>query len=169
MASISSAGSLTIPAAQPARRQAERSVSATETELTVKKEQQVERANDNQGRGTSDQIREKTENTSPSSVAQADDEKSAGEQQKIEAAQQEAQRAEFNQQAGNVRDTEPDDVRPPSSNDDSQIQADSSQSESDESQAVEVLQEENPAIDIFNQTQNVNAQSRQGQAVNQFA
>jgi hypothetical protein len=162
MASISSAGSLTIPAAQPARRQAERSVSATETELTVKKEQQVERADDNQGRGTSDQIREKAENTSPSSVAQADDEKSAGEQQKIEAAQQEAQRAEFNQQAGNVRDTEPDDVRPPSSNDDTQA-------EDNESQSVEIIQEENPAIDIFNQTQNVNAQSRQGQAVNQFA
>jgi hypothetical protein len=162
MASISSAGNITIPVAQPARRQAERSVSATETELTVKKEQQVERADDNQGRGTSDQIREKAENTSPSSVAQADDEKSAGEQQKIEAAQQEAQRAEFNQQAGNVRDTEPDDVRPPSSNDDTQA-------EDNKSQSVEIIQEENPAIDIFNQTQNVNAQSRQGQAVNQFA
>ncbi len=171
MASISSAGSLTIPAAQPARRQAERSVSATETELTVKKEQQVERANDNQGRGTSDQIREKTENTSPSSVAQADDEKSAGEQQKIEAAQQEAQRAEFNQQAGNVRDTEPDDVRPPSS-EPTQPSAVENNEPAIEAEAVVVqrdaLAAENLAINTFNQLQNIDAAPRQGQELNQF-
>lgn len=183
MAPISSAGSFAIPAAQPARRQAESSVSATETELTVKQEQQVQRVDDNQSRGSSDQVRENAEKPSSPPVAQADDEKSAGEQQKIEAAQQEAQRAEFNQQAGNVRDTEPDDVRPPSSDTDSSraesprsdspradsAQIDEPQSKETEPQAVEVLQEDSPAIDIFKQTQNINAQSRQGQAINQFA
>jgi hypothetical protein len=87
-------------------------------------------------------------------VAQADDEKSAGEQQKIEAAQQEAQRAEFDQQAGNVRETEPNDVRPPSNTDTVQ---------------VETLQADNPAIDIFVQLQNIDSPPRQGQEVNRFA
>ncbi len=176
MTSISSAGSLAIPAAQPARRQAERPVQATETELTVQQEQKVQRADDNQSRGSSEQAKAvnetASENQSPSSVAQADNVKSAGEQQKIEAAQQEAQRAEFDQQAGNVRDTEPNDVRPPSSSDSSSAQNDSSQNASNSEQPsqteVEPVQEDNPAIAIFNQLQNVNASPRQGQELNQF-
>ena len=189
MASISSAGSFAIPAAQPARRQAESSEKATETELTVKKEQQVQRASDEQGRGSSEQVREvkaTTENISSPSVTQADDKKSAeqqsqqrqaeqqlanGEQQKIEAAQQEAQRAEFNQQAGNVRETEPNDVRPPSSN-----SAQAAQPSLDEKDIPETtlltrdsLSSENPAIDTFNQFQNINDAPRQGQELNQFA
>ena len=173
MTSISSAGSLAIPAAQPARRQAERSVQAPETELTVQQEQKVQGADGNQGRGSSEQaktvIETPTEKQSSSSVAPADNVKSAGEQQKIEAAQQEAQRAEFDQQAGNVRDTEPDDVRPPSStsSDRNEERVETAKKESEAE--VEVLQDENPAIAIFNQLQNVNASPRQGQEINQFA
>jgi hypothetical protein len=95
-------------------------------------------------------------------VTQADDENSAGEQQKIEAAQQEAQRAEFDQQAGNVRKTEPNDVRPPSN------------SERDDSDSIDVIRAEpikaeNPAIDTFTQLQNISNPPRQGQEINQFA
>lgn len=197
MAPISSAGSFAIPVAQPARRQGERSVTPTETELTVKQEQQVQRASDEQGRGSSEQIKDApvkatTENISSSSVTQADDKKSAeqqsekrlaeqqqanGEQQKIEAAQQEAQRAEFNQQAGNVRETEPNDVRPPSSTStESSIQTQPSQIEEIEAnkEAETVLltrdnfSSENPAIETFNQLQNFDAPPRQGQELNQF-
>ncbi len=164
MTSISSAGSFAIPATQPARRQTEASDSVTETELTAQQEQQVQ-ADDNQGRGTSGQVNSVSEtepvNQTPPSVAQADNATSAGEQQKIEAAQQEAQRAEFDQQAGNVRKTEPDAVRPPSSDDTAE---DNQQAE------VEVLQEENnPAIEVFNRLQNIDADPRQGQELNQFA
>ncbi len=81
MATISSAGNFTIPAAQPSRRQAERSVTATESEKAVKQEQQVQRVND--------------EKSSKASSSQQTNE----EQQRIEVAQQEAQRAEFDQQA----------------------------------------------------------------------
>ena len=158
MTSISSAGSFAIPATQPARRQTDGSDSVSETELTVQQEQQVQ-ADDNQGRGTSGQVNSaleaEPENQTPPSVVQADNATSAGEQQKIEAAQQEAQRAEFDQQAGNVRETEPDAVRPPSSNNDS---------EQDNQQAeVETLQEDNnPAIEVFNRLQNIDAAPRQG-------
>lgn len=171
MTSISSAGSLAIPAAQPARRQAERSVQAPETELTVQQEQKVQGADGNQSRGSSEQantvIETTTEKQSSSSVAPADNVKSAGEQQKIEAAQQEAQRAEFDQQAGNVRDTEPDDVRPPSSTD-SEANSESDDVSSEKSE-IEALQDESPEIAIFNQLQNINASPRQGQEINQFA
>jgi hypothetical protein len=186
MAPISSAGSFAIPAAQPARRQAEFSEKATETELTVKKEQQVQRASDEQGRGSSEQIREvkaTAENISSPSVTQADDKKSAeqqseqrqaeqqlanGEQQKFEAAQQEAQRAEFNQQAGTVRESEPNDVRPPSS-----ISAQAALDEKDTPETTfltrDSLSSENSAINTFNQFQNIDAPPRQGQELNQFA
>ena len=186
MAPISSAGSFVIPAAQPARRQAERSVTATETELTVKQEQQVQRASDNQGRGSFEQIKEvkaTSENISSPSVTQADEKKSAeqqreqrqaeqqlanGEQQKIEVAQQEAQIAEFDQRAGNVRETEPNDVRPPSL-----IPTQSSQDENKELTTVLLTRDnqssENLAIDTFNQFQNIDAPPRQGQELNQFA
>ncbi|MBL4797785.1 MAG: hypothetical protein JKY50_10265 [Oleispira sp.] len=189
MASISSAGSFAIPAAQPARRQADTSVKATETELTVKQEQQVQRASDEQGRGSSEQIKDgkaTTEKPSSSSVTQADDKKSAeqqkeqrlaeqqradGEQQKIEAAQQEAQIAEFDQRAGNVRETEPNDVRPPSS--DSAQDAQRSQDEQEQPETVVLtrdnLSSENTAIETFNQFQNIDAAPRQGQELNQFA
>jgi hypothetical protein len=170
MTSISSAGSFAIPATQPARRQAESSDSVTETELTVQQEQQVQ-ADDNQGRGTSGQVNSalatESDNQTPPSVVQTDNATSVGEQQKIEAAQQEAQRAEFDQQAGNVRETEPNAVRPPSS------QSDSDQSESDQASAataeVSPLQEDDPAIAIFNRLQNIDAPPRQGQELNQFA
>jgi hypothetical protein len=147
MAPISSAGSFAIPAAQPARRQAESSETATETELTVKKQEQVQRASDEQSRGSSEQVKE------------ADDNKSAEqqrEQQKIEAARQEAQRAEFDQQAGNVRETEPNDVRPPSSKPETAVLIQDN------------LASENPAIETFNQFQNIDAAPRQGQELNQF-
>ena len=167
MTSISSAGSLAIPAAQPARRQAERPVQATETELTVQQEQKVQRADDNQSRGSSEQAKAVNETTSgkqsPSSVAQADNAKSAGEQQKIEAAQQEAQRAEFDQQAGNVRDTEPNDVRPPSN-----FEANTSEP-ADEVVQLEPIKADKPGIETFTQLQNFDSPSRQGQEINQFA
>jgi hypothetical protein len=188
MASISSAGSFAIPAAQPARRQAEPSSSVTETELTVKQEQQVQRASDEQSRGSSEQVKTTTENPTSSSVTQADDKKSAeqqkeqrqaeqqladGEQQKIEVAQQEAQRAEFNQQAGNVRDTEPDDVRSPSSTSTQPSQAENNQPAIEAEEEVVAVQRdnlasENPAINTFNQFQNIDAAPRQGQELNQF-
>ena len=163
MTSISSAGSFAIPATQPARRQTDGSDSVSETELTVQQEQQVQ-ADDNQGRGTSGQVNSaleaEPENQTPPSVVQADNATSAGEQQKIEAAQQEAQRAEFDQQAGNVRETEPNDVRPPSS------EANSEQASLDQ---ISPLQEDDPAIAIFNRLQNIDAPPRQGQELNQFA
>ncbi|MFT4763173.1 MAG: hypothetical protein ACI9OH_000258 [Oleispira sp.] len=154
MAPISSAGSLTIPAAQPPRSQAERSAPAAKIEETAQQEKQLQRASDEQSRVASEQEKATSQNQVSPSVAQADDEKSAGEQQKIEAAQQEAQRAEFDQQAGNVRETEPNDVRPPSNTDTVQ---------------VETLQADNPAIDIFVQLQNIDSPPRQGQEVNRFA
>ena len=188
MASISSVGSFAIPAAQPARRQAETSVKATETELTVKQEQQVQRVSDEQRRGSSEQIKDEkatTENPSSSSVTQADDNKSAeqqreqrqaeqqlanGEQQKIEAAQQEAQIAEFDQRAGNVRETESNDVRPPSSIP-SQDAPPTDEQEQPESVVItrDNLSSENAAIETFNQFQNIDAPPRQGQELNQFA
>jgi hypothetical protein len=173
MSSISSAGSSAIPAAQPTRRQAERSVQATETELTLKQEQKVQGADDNQSRGTSEQaktvIETPTEKPSSPSVTPADNVKSAGEQQKIEAAQQEAQRAEFDQQAGSVRDTEPNDVRPLSSNSSDSNEGSKKASKIDRQIEVEPLQNDSPAIALFNQLQNVNESPRQGREINQFA
>jgi len=180
MASISSAGSFTIPAAQPARRQAERSVSATETELTVKQEQQVQRVDDNQSRKASEQANKIENKQASSSLAQAEDKKSAeqlqakqrledGEQQKIEAAQQEAQRAEFDQQAGNVRETEPNDVRPPSSSESPSTEQIEQDEKDIEITNTTLLQADSPAIDTFKQLQNFDAPSRQGQGINQFA
>lgn len=162
MAPISSAGTLTIPAAQPPRSQAKRPAPAAEIEETAQQQKQLQRASDEQGQRTSEQVKTTAENPSSPSVAQADDTKSAGEQQKIEAAQQEAQRAEFDQQAGNVRASEPNDVRPPSD------------TELDTSDAIDVVKAEpipadNPAIDTFTQLQNINNPSRQGQEINQFA
>ena len=162
MAPISSAGSLTIPAAQPPRSQAERSAPAAKIEETAQQEKQLQRASDEQSRVASEQEKATSQNQVSPSVAQADDEKSAGEQQKIEAAQQEAQRAEFDQQAGNVRETEPNDVRPPSN-------LKSETSDSAEVVKIEPLQAENPAIDIFVQLQNIDSPPRQGQEVNRFA
>jgi hypothetical protein len=152
MAPISSAGSF-IPAAQPPRSRAERSAPAAKIEETAQQEKQLQRASDEKAT---------SQNQVPPSVVQADDKKSAGEQQKIEAAQQEAQRAEFDQQAGNVRETEPNDVRPPSN-------LKSETSDSAEVVKIEPLQTENPAIDIFVQLQNIDSPPRQGQEVNRFA
>ena len=162
MAPISSAGSSIISAAQPPRSQAERSAPAAKIEDTAQQEKQIQRASDEQSRRSSEQVKATDENSAPPSVTQADDKKSAGEQQKIEAAQQEAQRAEFDQQAGNVRKTEPNDVRPPSN------------SERDDSDSIEVIRAEpikaeNPAIDTFTQLQNISNPPRQGQEINQFA
>jgi len=163
MAPISSAGSsssIIIPAAQPPRSQAERSAPAAKIEEAAQQEKQLQRASDDQGRRSSEQVKVDVEKPASPPVAQADDENSAEAQQKIEVAQQEAQRAEFDQQAGNVRTSEPNDVRPPSDSFDTK--------EAPEAE-VELLQKENPAIEIFNQLQNVNAASRQGQGINQFA
>ncbi|MGK0248527.1 MAG: hypothetical protein ACI910_001259 [Oleispira sp.] len=162
MAPISFAGSTTIPAAQPPRSQAERSAPAAKVEDTAQQEKQIQRANDEQGRRSSEQVKATDENSASPSVTQADDKKSAGEQQKIEAAQQEAQRAEFDQQAGNVRKTEPNDVRPPSN-----FKAETV--DSAPVVKVEPLQAENAAIEIFVQLQNIDNPSRQGQEVNRFA
>jgi hypothetical protein len=162
MAPISSAGNSTILAAQPPRSQAERSAPATKVEDTAQQEKQIQRANDEQGRRSSEQVKATNENSASSSVTQADDKKSAGEQQKIEAAQQEAQRAEFDQQAGNVRKTEPNDVRPSSN-----FKAETV--DYAEVVKVEPLQAENVAIEIFVQLQNINNPPRQGQEVNRFA
>jgi hypothetical protein len=161
MASISSAGNFTIPAAQPSRRQAERSVTATESEKAVKQEQQVQRVND-----------EKSAQANASQQA-------SGEQQKIEVAQQEAQRAEFDQQAGNVRNAEPNDVRP-SSQTIQLSQTDSATSEQTQNKRTDNARVESnnvqretasankSAIDTFNQFQNINAAPRQGQELNRF-
>jgi hypothetical protein len=168
MTSISSTGNLSLPAAQPARRQAERSVQATETKLTVQQEQEVQGAGDKRSRGSSEQAKAVIENTSEKqtspSVTQADIVKSAGEQQKNEAAQQEAQRAEFDQQAGIVRKTEPNDVRPPSSDN-----TDNPQPDNSPQVELVALQENSPAIEVFKQLQNINADPRQGKGINQFA
>ena len=144
MAPISSAGSFAIPAAQPPRSQAERSAPAAETEKVAQQEKQLQRASDEESRRSSEQVI------------------SAGEQQKIEAAQQEAQRAEFDQQAGNVRDTEPNDVRPPSN-------FEANTSEIDEIVKLEPIKADKPGIETFTQLQNFDSPSRQGQEINQFA
>jgi hypothetical protein len=102
-------------------------------------------------------------------VTPADNVKSAGEQQKIEAAQQEAQRAEFDQQAGSVRDTEPNDVRPLFSNSSDSNEGSKKASKIDRQIEVEPLQNDSPAIALFNQLQNVNESPRQGREINQFA
>jgi hypothetical protein len=162
MAPISSAGSSIISAAQPPRSQAERSAPAAKIEDTAQQEKQIQRASDEQSRRSSEQVKATDENSAPPSVTQADDKKSAGEQQKIEAAQQEAQRAEFDQQAGNVRKTEPNDVRPPSN-----VKAENVNAA--EVVKVEPLQAENVAIEIFVQLQNIDNPSRQGQEINRFA
>ena len=170
MAPISSAGSFAIPATQPSRKQAEPTVTATDNEKSV---QQTLRVNDDQGRKPSEQVKATSVNTP------AEQQVSNEEQQKIEGAQQEAQRAEFNQQAGNVRNAEPNEVRPSSQT----IQLPQSAAAASESTKNETTQNESiennrvqretdsankPAIDIFNQFQNINAAPRQGQELNQF-
>jgi hypothetical protein len=162
MVPISSAGSATIPAVRPPSSQAERSAPAAKVEETAQQEKRIQRVSDEQGRRSSEQVKATDENSASPSVTQADDKKSAGEQQKIEAAQQEAQRAEFDQQAGNVRKTEPNDVRPPSNFKAETVDA-------AEVVKVESLPAENAAIDIFVQLQNIDTPSRQGQEVNRFA
>ena len=162
MAPISSAGNFTLPATQPTRNQPERSASVTNVEEASQQEASLQRVNDEQRRRSSEQVTAIDENKASSSVTQADDEISAGEQQKIEVAQQEAQRAEFNQQAGNVRETEPNDVRPSSD-------VESDTSDSAKVTSMEFVQVENPAIDIFVQLQNIDTPPRQGQEVNRFA
>ena len=105
-------------------------------------------------------------------MTQAENETSVGEQQKIEAAQQEAQRAEFNQQAGIVRETEPNDVRPPSINTNQAFNTNQASTDAAKVQKVETvqaLQVDNPAIDVFVQLQNIDSPPRQGQEVNRFA
>jgi len=157
MASISSTGSFPIPAAQL--------------------------ANDKQSRRPSEQIKDTqtaVKKPSSSSVTQTDDKKSVeqqkeqrhaeqalanGEQQKIEAAQQEAQRAEFDQQTGNARKTEPNDVRPPSS-----PTTQFSQERKEEPNPALLTRDnsssKNAAIDTFNKFQNIDAPPRQGQELN---
>jgi hypothetical protein len=167
MAPISSAGNF-IPAAQSPRSQAERSAPAAKIEETAQQEKQLQRVSDEQGRRSSEQVEATNDDQASPSVAQADDKKSVGEQQENEAAQQEAQRAEFDQQAGNVRETEPNDVRP-FSNSSSNFSAESETSTTAEVIKVEPLQSDNAAIDIFVQLQNIDNPPRQGQEVNRFA
>jgi hypothetical protein len=179
MAPISSAGSYLIPAAQPSRSQAERSAPAAnvkeivedfKVEKNAQKESPLQRVNDDQGRRSSEQENAISENSPSPTVAQAENDKSVGEQQKIEAAQQEAQRAEFNQQAGIVRETEPNDVRPPSNTSNPVSASASSKTvETLNVQPLQAVQVENPAIDIFVQLQNIDSPPRQGQEVNRFA
>ena len=184
MAPISSAGSYSIPAAQPPRSQAERSAPAAnvkeivediKVEKNLQQESPLQRVNDDQGRRSSEQENAISENNPSPTVTQAENETSVGEQQKIEAAQQEAQRAEFNQQAGIVRETEPNDVRPPSNatNPASVITSSSASlsntAETGNVQSLQTVQVENPAIDIFVQLQNIDSPPRQGQEVNRFA
>lgn len=160
MAAISSAGNLSIPSPQPTRRQAERSVPAPE-ESVIKQEKQIQGESDKQSRRASGQDTSERDQSSSPSVTQSSNVKlevqeTAGEQREIEAAQQEAERADFNQQAGISRKDPPNDVRP-------------SSNEQNTEQATVVLQEkENPAIKVFDSLQNVNAAPRQGQSLNQF-
>jgi hypothetical protein len=166
MAPISSAGSITIPVTQPPRSQAERSAPAAKIEETAQQQKQLQRASDDQGRRSSEQVKVSVENPTSPPVTQADDENSAEAQQKIEVAQQEAQRAEFDQQAGNVRTTESNDVRPPSN---SKLDAPDETELAIEVTRAEPIQADNPAIDIFTQLQNIDSPPRQGQEVNRFA
>jgi hypothetical protein len=167
MAPISSAGNF-IPAAQSPRSQVERSAPAAKIEEAVQQEKQLQRASDEKGRRSSEQVEATNNDQTSPSVAQADDKKSAGEQQKTEVAQQEAQRAEFDQQAGNVRETESNDVRP-FSNSSSNFSSESETSATAEVVKVEPLRAENAAIDTFVKLQNFETPSRQGQEVNRFA
>ena len=179
MAPISSAGSYLIPAAQPSRSQAERSAPAANVkeivedfkiEKNAQKESPLQRVNDDQGRRSSEQEDAISENKPSLTLAQGENETSVGEQQKIEAAQQEAQRAEFDQQAGIVRKTEPNDVRPPSNTTNpTSASANSNTIEVLNVEPLQNLQVENPAIDIFVQLQNIDNPPRQGQEVNRFA
>ncbi len=167
MAPISSAGStIIVPATQSPRSQAERSAPAAKTEEAAQQQKQLQRANDDQGRRSSEQVKVNTENPASPPVAQADDENSAEAQQKIEVAQQEAQRAEFDQQAGNVRTTESNDVRPPSN---SELDASDEVEVTSDVTRAEPIQADNPAIDVFTQLQNIDNPPRQGQEVNRFA
>lgn len=150
MASISSAGSFTLPVEQPIRSRAENSIIAAEGELTPKQRQTEKQTSDQQ---TADQQRPDQQRPSL---------------QKFEVAQQEAQRAEFNQQAGIVRETEPYGVRSPSS---TLEQLDKSAQEPQQQSASVILMRdnvssENTAINTFNQLQNIDAPPRQGQALN---
>jgi len=167
MAPISSAGStIIVPATQSPRSQAERSAPAAKTEEAAQQQKQLQRANDDQGRRSSEQVKVNTENPASPPVAQADDENPAEAQQKIEVAQQEAQRAEFDQQAGNVRTTESNDVRPPSN---SELDASDEVEVTSDVTRAEPIQADNPAIDVFTQLQNIDNPPRQGQEVNRFA
>jgi hypothetical protein len=165
MAPISSAGNF-IPAAQSPRSQAEHSAPAAKIEETAQQEKQLQRVSDEKGRRSSEQVEATNDDQASPSVAQADDKKSAGEQQETEVAQQEAQRAEFDEQVGDVRETEPNDVRPFSS---SSFSSESETSATAEVIKVEPLQAENVAIDTFVKLQNFDTPSRQGQEVNRFA
>lgn len=142
MAAISSAGNITIPAVQPTRRQNERSVVAPDGEKTVTQEQPVQRVND-----------EKSTKTNNS-------QKTSGEQQEIEVAQQEAQRTEFNQQTIQLPQTE------------SSLEAVRKGNTDNESTNNNIQREaesvNKSAIDTFNKFQNINAVPRQGQELNQF-
>lgn len=181
MAPISSAGSYSIPAAQPPRSQAERSAPAAnvkeivediKVEKNLQQESPLQRVNDDQGRRSSEQENAISENNPSPTVTQAENETSVGEQQKIEAAQQEAQRAEFDQQAGIVRETEPNGVRPPSNNINQAFNTNQASTDTAKAQkvdSVQVLQVDNPAIDVFVQLQNIDNPPRQGQEVNRFA
>lgn len=155
MASISSAGSFTLPVEQPIRSRAENSIIAAEGELTPKQRQTEKQTPDQQtpDQQTADQQRPDQQRPSL---------------QKFEVAQQEAQRAEFNQQAGIVRETEPYGVRSPSS---TLEQLDKSAQEPQQQSASVILMRdnvssENTAINTFNQLQNIDAPPRQGQALN---
>ena len=179
MASIPSAGSFTLPAEQPIRSRAKSSIIAAEDTLTPKQRQTEKQTPDQQ---TTDQKIPNQQTSSQPTRGQQSGRSSEQrqeelledkqpfeneEQQKIEAAQQEAQRAEFNQQAGIVRKTEPNGVRPPSSS-----LEQSEQEYQQESTAVILMRDntasENTAINTFNQLQNIDTPPRQGQALNKF-
>ena len=87
MAPISSAGSYSIPAAQPPRSQAERSAPAAnvkeivediKVEKNLQQESPLQRVNDDQGRRSSEQENAISENNPSPTVTQAENETSEG-------------------------------------------------------------------------------------------
>ncbi|HCM05707.1 MAG TPA: hypothetical protein DIC30_06820 [Oceanospirillales bacterium] len=136
MASISSVGNVTIPAAQAPRRQNERPVAAPVEDKAVTQEQPAQPLND--------------ENPTKANTSQ----QASEDQQELEAAQevaqQEVQRAKFNQQATQNERLDDETLE------DNNVQR-------------ETASANKSAIDTFKQFQNINASPRQGQELNQFA
>lgn len=156
MAPISSTSNTPITVAPTVRTQTERPATVSKSELVSQQEQQPQRADDVQERQDSEQARSVADIPASPSVTQTD-KATSGEQQELEVAQQQAERADFNQQAGASREEQPNEVRP------------SSESEQSTNAPVALPQKENPAIQIFDELQNINASARQGQTLNQFA